>query len=73
MKTIEIHIRHGNCDEKETATAETIEAALAQIMQTPLGVGYGIQPGNRYYRGFIEELAASGRAQHGWADYSIVP
>jgi hypothetical protein len=63
-------VHHGDYLNTETATGDTIEAALAKVLETPMGRGYGITTDNRYYRGFVEQLRATGQAEHGWARYS---
>ena len=72
MKTISITVHHGDYLNTETGTGATLEEALSNALDTPMGRGYAIMPENRYYRGFVEQLRATGHAAHGWARLGTV-
>ncbi len=71
MKTISFTVHHGNTNKTVTGMGETIRAALADILKTPLGIGYAIDEKRERFAALCESLETTGSAQWGWGDYSV--
>jgi hypothetical protein len=68
MKTIKFSVHHGNANTATRHTGKSVSAILTSIKSS-----YSVSPENPLFAGVVSSLENAGKAQHGWADYSLLP
>lgn len=68
MYRITMTVHHGRTYEGQ-GESPRIQDAFDDLMDSPLGVGYGPKRGTTNYDNVLDALASEGVAQLGWADY----
>lgn len=72
LYTVKMTVDHGNYRHSESATTADPATALAEVLRTPMGIGYG-----PHQQTIIDAkqlcalLLLKGNHQFGWADYSL--
>lgn len=67
-----MHVWHGDYKNTESAVGENPEAALAEVLKTPMGIGYGPPIPSEKFSKIVQDLESFGQAEWGWANYTLV-
>ena len=69
--TVCMFVHHGAYYHHESATGDSVEAALFAVLQTSMGIGYGPKPHTVQFHEIASRLATDGSKAWGWADYTL--